>query len=194
MEVSLIQLLGRWSSSAVERYTQQAALSIVPQVPFQVLSGAPPHQRQTVPQAFVNPASGLVTPGVVAPATPARVTQPKDPNDTKVQQLQQQLEDLKLSVATLKAVIKPPDQVLLVRPRRHVVHKGIVDEQSNNPHLWKTQCGWAYGASSFFRVQHVVAPFRHCARCFHDVEAVSSDDASGGESSSSASTGSHSSD
>lgn len=194
VEVSLIQLLGRWSSSAVERYTQQAALSVVPQVPSQVLSGAPRHQLQMVPKTVVNPTSGLVTPGVAAPATPARVVHQKDPNDDKIQQLQKQLEDLKLSLTTLKAVIKPPDQVLIVRPRRHVVHKGIVEEQSNNPQLWKTQCGWAYGVSSFFRVQHVVAPFRRCAKCFHDVEAVSSDDESGGESSSSASTGSHSSD
>ena len=45
VELSLIQLLGRWSSTAVERYTQQAALSIVPQVPTRVLSGAPSNLR-----------------------------------------------------------------------------------------------------------------------------------------------------
>ena len=34
----LIQLLGRWSSMAVERYIQMAPLSIIPEMPAQVLS------------------------------------------------------------------------------------------------------------------------------------------------------------
>ena len=86
VEVSLIQLLGRWSSSAVERYTQQAALSVVPQVPAQVLSGAPRPQLQMVPKTVVNPASGLVTPGVAAPATsgpPERSQRWQDPTTSK---------------------------------------------------------------------------------------------------------------
>ena len=37
VQVALIQLLGRWSSSAVERYVQNAPLSMVPQLPAEVL-------------------------------------------------------------------------------------------------------------------------------------------------------------
>ena len=38
VELALIQLLGRWTSTAVLRYTQDSALSRVPNIPQQVLS------------------------------------------------------------------------------------------------------------------------------------------------------------
>lgn len=38
VETPLIQLLGRWSSTAVERYVQSAPLNIIPQIPSRILS------------------------------------------------------------------------------------------------------------------------------------------------------------
>ena len=194
IELSLIQLLGRWSSSAVERYTQQAALSIVPQLPQRVLSKTPDTSRAMAPKVALNPMSGLTTPACVAPTTPSGVAVKVPTGDNKIAQLQKQLASLQISVDALRASIKAPDEVLIVRPRRHVVHRGAADEQANTPQFWKTQCGWSYGVSNFCRVQSVVPPFRHCAKCFHDLEAESSDHESEGGSSSSGSTGSHSSD
>lgn len=194
VEMSLIQLLGRWSSSAVERYTQQAALSIVPQVPQQVLNRAPMASRVVAPKVALNPLGVPSTPALTAPTTPSRVTAKPQSGDNKVSQLQKQLASLQISVDALKASIKAPEEVLIVRPRRHVVHRGAADEQANTPQMWKTQCGWSYGVSNFFRVQGIVPPFRQCAKCFHDAEAASSDHESEGGSSSSGSTGSHSSD
>ena len=38
VELSLVQLLGRWTSSAIQRYTQDSALVRVPQIPQQILT------------------------------------------------------------------------------------------------------------------------------------------------------------
>lgn len=195
VELSLIQLLGRWSSHAVERYTQDAALSIVPNISNQVIRGAPPAQTADPPRAFssvvgLTPESATSHPPQVSGAAPLNRKLLED----KLVPLQKQLEALKISVASLKSAVKPPDEVLIIRPRRQVVHRGVTDEKANNPQLWRTQCGWAYGVSRFFRIQTLAAPFRQCAKCFHDTEAFDSDPESDGESSSSGSTGSHSSD
>ena len=40
--LQLIQLLGRWTSMAIQRYTQESALAVVPDVPTQVLRGHDP--------------------------------------------------------------------------------------------------------------------------------------------------------
>ena len=114
--------------------------------------------------------------------------------DERLIPMQKQLDALKISIASLKAAVRPPDEVLIIRPRRQVVHRGVTDEKANNPQLWRTQCGWAYGVSRVFRIQALVEPFRPCAKCFHDTEAIDSDPDSEGDSSSSGSTGSHSSD
>ena len=60
--IYLIQLLGRWSSSAVERYVQHAPLSVVPEIPHRVLHAEDPHPER--PQHGGREA-------VTAPATPA---------------------------------------------------------------------------------------------------------------------------
>ncbi len=194
VELSLIQLLGRWSSSAVERYTQQAALSIVPQVPQQVLARSSAIAQMGTPKVALNPMSSPSTPALKAPATPSGATTREPTGDNRISHLQKQLASLQISMDALKASIRKPDEVLIIRPRRHVVHKGITDEQANNPQVWKTQCGWSYGVSNFFRVQGIAPPYRHCAKCFYDAEIASSDHESEGGSSSSGSTGSHSSD
>lgn len=194
VELSLIQLLG-WSSHAVERYTQDAALTIVPQVSHQVLRGAPPTLTADPPRAFLPTAHVLHEPTVGGPsALPGVADDLLQSVDDRIKPLQKQLEALKVSVTSLKAAVKAPDEVLITRPRRQVVHRGVTDERANNPQLWRTQCGWSYGVSRFFRVLAIVEPFRPCAKCFHDAEAFDSDPESEGESSSSGSTGSHSSD
>ena len=45
--VAIIQLIGRWSSTAVERYTQQAPLAVAPGIPAQALA-AGGHQTSAV--------------------------------------------------------------------------------------------------------------------------------------------------
>ena len=194
VELSLIQLLGRWSSTAVERYTQEAALSIVPQVPQKALGMTASQVTGVAPRIALSAAGGTVTPMLAAPATPSGVTAKSTKDDGKISQLQTQLASLQISVEALKSSIKTPEEVLIVRPQRHVVHKGATDEHVNNPQVWRTLCGWSYGVSKFFRVQGISPPFRRCAKCFHDAEAQSSDHGSEGGSTSSESTGSHSSD
>ena len=195
VELALIQLLGRWSSNAIERYTQDAALTIVPQISQQVIRGSDPPQTALPPRAFSSSeqmtqvakhGSLVPTSGVTSSSTRSL--------DERLIPMQKQLDALQISIASLKAAVRPPDEVLIIRPRRQVVHRGVTDEKANNPQLWRTQCGWSYGVSRFFRIQALVEPFRPCAKCFHDTEAIDSDPDSEGDSSSSGSTGSLSSD
>ena len=81
--VYLIQLLGRWSSSAVERYIQNAPLTSVPSVPGGVLG----QQDMSLPLAFSG--SSAATPTLTpSPSTPAPVLQ------TVVQQVEDPEVDL----------------------------------------------------------------------------------------------------
>ena len=195
VELALIQLLGRWSSNAIERYTQDAALTIVPQISQQVIRGSDPPQTAIPPRAFSSSEqlTQVANPGSLVPTSGATSSSTKQ-LDERLIPMQKQLDALKISISSLKAAVRPPDEVLIIRPRRQVVHRGVTDEQANNPQLWRTQCGWSYGVSRFFRIQALVEPFRPCAKCFHDTEAIDSDPDSEGDSSSSGSTGSHSSD
>lgn len=52
--IQLIQLLGRWSSQAVQRYVQTSHLSVVPNLPAQLLGSRPPELLED---------SGLPAPG-----------------------------------------------------------------------------------------------------------------------------------
>ncbi|CAE7823377.1 unnamed protein product [Symbiodinium sp. CCMP2592] len=97
---AIIQLLGRWSSTAVERYVQAAPLAVAPEIPGRVLAGAPdPPAQMESPgapddQAEFSPAVLLVdapprgpAPGGVEhpPAREAKVHRP-DPAEATTEQ------------------------------------------------------------------------------------------------------------
>ena len=208
VQVALIQLLGRWSSSAVERYIQHAPLSMVPQIPSEVLTHSGP-QRST--------AGGTVGTAVgPAPATPAPTPARDDGRNLPSQSLQgrfisdpeegrsgqaqltaqrRRLKSLQGEVASLRKAIKPPSEVLVVRPRSSVVHRSVIDEHHNPPDTWRSVCGWKYGCTRFFRVGVVSDTQRFCKKCFEDSERPESDGAEDSkEDSDTSSSGSSSSD
>ena len=208
VQVALIQLLGRWSSSAVERYIQHAPLSMVPQIPSDVLTHSGP-QRSTV--------GGTVGTAVgPAPATPAPpparddgrnlpsqsfqgrfISDPEEGRSGQAQLAAQKrrLKSLQGEVASLRKAIKPPSEVLVVRPRSSVVHRSVIDEHHNPPDTWRSVCGWKYGCTRFFRVGVVSDTQRFCKKCFEDSERPESDGAEDSkEDSDTSSSGSSSSD
>ena len=219
IQTALIQLLGRWSSSAIERYVQTAPLSVVPQIPGEVLAA----------KAHRNSKQGVVSPGtpfaVAVPATPRTapydrpasssrtsstpgrlISDPADGLDSSMgipevaQELRStaatqsaQIDVLRAELANLAKAIKPPDEVMVVRPHSSVVHKSLCDEIQTPPAQWRTRCGWRYGTSRFFRVGVMADTQRFCKKCFDvpEVDGEQSED-SGDESSSSSSSGSSS--
>ena len=81
------------------------------------------------------------------------------------------IEQLKAEVLMLKKSVKPPEEVLVTRPRSNVVHRSVVDEVHNPPNVWRTVCGWRYGCTRFFRMCVVSDTQRCCKKCFDSSEA-----------------------
>ena len=188
----LIQLLGRWSSSAVERYTQNAPLVTLPSLPAGVFR----QEDVSLPPAVhtprgINPATPGLAPAPSTPSAPAAARQ----RDPRVPEVCNKVAHLEEEIAAIRALIKRPELSLVVRPRSQVVHKAIVEEQSNLPQVWQTKCGWAYGCSKFFRLQELDSGFQPCKKCFPDTDSSAGVDdelgvSSGSESSSSESSSS----
>eukprot|EP00438_Fugacium_kawagutii_P036783 Skav205339 [mRNA] locus=scaffold3444:507915:508508:- [translate_table: standard] len=164
-------LLGRWTSSAIEKYIQQAALQVLPEISSQALH----HEalpRRAEPLAALLDQPGR-TPAAPAPATPTVVKPVMDhsPEIAALQSAHHTLEglvqDLRNSFAALSKAVPKPDHNLVVRCKSMVVHLGMDFERDNWPSTWRTKCGWPYGASKFFRVPSVVAPYRECRKCFN---------------------------
>ena len=187
----LIQLMGRWSSSAVERYTQQAPLVALPSLPagvFQQEDVALPSSVSTTR----TPLPGTPVPSTgISPSTPCPA--PVQRRDPRVPEVQNRVASLEDEVRAIKTLIQKPEQSLVVRPRSRVVHKAIVEEQCNLPQVWQTKCGWSYGCSRFFRLQELDSGFQPCKKCFPDTEEGAGDFDEPGASSGSDSSSSESS-
>ena len=159
--IQLIQLLGRWSSQAVQRYVQTSHLSVVPSLPAQLLGSRPPQLLED---------SGLPTPGGGAP-TPQHPPTPEAGANTRAhgQQLRRhsgQLEQLTQDIRDLKLAIAPPAESFVIRHRSTIAHKGFQFEGQNHPDRWRTPCGWRYGTARFFRVPVLAPMHSRCKKCF----------------------------
>ena len=165
--VSLIQLLGRWSSSAIERYIQQAPLSVVPSLPSRIL-GRPSEPGMGL--APVVPPAATPSPSTPASAAMASgvpvVAQGDGSQNKKVQALVTQLHALEAEVSVLKSLISKPDVSMVVRKKSDIVHITMVNEMENEPIIWQTKCGWYYGTRSFYRVPRITGDLRKCLKCF----------------------------
>lgn len=182
--IHLIQLLGRWSSSAVERYVQFALLAVVPDIPRQILQGETPqtHGGQVVPP----------TPTMVqAPSTPAaRATRQASEQPQMISppfpEVDARFDSLQAEIASIKTALKKPDANLIIRHHSSVVHESVIDEQANHPSVWQTRCGWQYGIALFYRVPCIQEHMRSCRKCFPDrVEPTGNEDPEGDSSASS---------
>lgn len=197
--VSLIQLLGRWSSTAVERYTQQAPMSVVPDIPGQLLGGRgvmdldTRHHLGGSTQQAVDPRPNAGRGSSETASSLSGVAPPQ------LQKLQRQVRALESELQSLRDLVPKPLQTLILRHRSNIVHLAAVDEVANEPSVWVTRCGWQYGTRRFFRVAAIGDSLRKCQKCFQDGERktshVSDDEGSGsGESSGSDSSSSENED
>ena len=192
--VAVIQLIGRWSSTAVERYTQQAPLAVAPGIPAQALAAggdqtnaalgpAPAQLGNTQAAAAIcdaNPGGqeSTATPGepLVAPGVPAVDFSAELPA----------IEFIPAPISAEKA-IAPTDQSTqyVMNCRTKLLHKPAADENTTERAEWQARCGWPYGVRQFFRLNDLPPAPAMCRRCFPDPtvdleapEAVSSSDSS----------------
>ena len=146
VSVAQIQLLGRWSSHAVERYTQMAPLQTLPSLAPQVLNS--PAASTSIEQQSV---SGGVDHAEAATLGAA---------------FQQELADVKNQLSILKGSLVDQQAIFLHRRRSVIVHQGDTDENANPSNTWRTRCGWNYGVSTFYRLSAIPSHFRRCKKCF----------------------------
>ena len=188
-----IQLLGRWSSAAVERYLQMAPLLQVEHSSGQLLHPESAARGQ-VRQEDLCERPGLVGPSPVhvsdSDDNPAHVEPPASQSADGIPSVA--VSDLQNQLASLRQVIMEPAQVLVHRYNSYIVHLGSVSESGNNPIHWRTRCGWSYGMTNFYRVQSMQSGFRGCRKCFRDSDCHiasesdgSSDSSKGGDASTS---------
>eukprot|EP00434_Breviolum_minutum_P002108 symbB.v1.2.001863.t2/scaffold77.1/size347087/34 len=159
--IQLIQLLGRWSSQAVQRYVQTSHLSVVPGLPAQLLGSRPPQLLEDT--------------GTPAPAEERRPEGPPPAPESGAntrahgQQLRRhssQLDQLTQDIRDLRLAIAPPAESFVIRHRSNIAHKGFQFEGQNHPDRWRTPCGWRYGTAKFFRVPVLAPMHSRCKKCF----------------------------
>ena len=161
--VSLIQLLGRWSSTAVERYIQQAPLAAVPSIPGNILNDSQ--------DGSADVSRSVQVPN---PSTPAALaTRQSRQEGSSSRETRQQINGMVTKLAALESEVKAlggliarPQETLIVRHRSTIVHQSAVEEQQNEPVTWHTRCGWYYGCKRFFRVPAISDKQRRCQKCF----------------------------
>lgn len=168
VQLQLIQLLGRWTSMSVQRYTQDAALILTPELPEAVLGERPmTTDNSALPSAVTGPQS--------APqATPADpVHHSTESHEATIRRLDsldqrhsQDMAILRGQLASLKESVAKPAHAFVKRIRSCIVHIGSMHELSNPPFQWKSRCGWQYGTANFLRVTDIVRPLRKCRKCF----------------------------
>lgn len=144
--ISHIQLLGRWSSAAVERYVQQAPLSSVPSLPSRLFR----QQEESL------------QPG----GDRRNENHPSRSEQKKVQAVVTQLHALESEISNIRTLISTPEVSFVVRQRSDIVHVAAVNELGNEPVVWQTKCGWHYGTRRFSRVPVITDTLRKCLKCF----------------------------
>ena len=187
--LQLIQLLGRWSSMAIQRYVQQSHLAVVPSVPEQLLNNRPSQLLQT--EASTGSVVAQTSQAVSPTTPPGRDLPPADnqpvPSPCRsstrwrlnMETQNDKIDDLAKQVADLTLALAPPAQSFVVRKRSNIVHQGFTYETYNQPSVWKTPCGWSYGCSNFFRVPVVDTTHVKCKKCFNIDDTVDSSDSEG---------------
>ena len=162
--VSLIQLLGRWSSGAIERYLQSAPLVHVPHISSTVLvcgSGS-------IGGKVSGESTSTLASTAAQPSQEPMICERDVPRADfqSLSDLKSQVDDLQSQLSALQSSVISPEVVLVHRRRSQIVHQGETDEKANIPAHWKTRCGWMYGLSSFYRLHQVGQRYRRCRKCF----------------------------
>jgi len=148
--IQLIQLLGRWTSMAIQRYTQEAALAVVPDLPSQVLEG------DGIMHLLPGPCSATPAQQPLAVVQPP-ISKDDTHNDGAIARLDQSTKDhddqiLKIrgELNQMREAITKPQFAFVKRIRSPVVHIGSNVELANPPRRWRSKCGWSYMGSAIF--------------------------------------------
>ena len=192
--VAVIQLIGRWSSTAVERYTQQAPLAVAPGIPAQALAAG----STQAPAVMGTPPAALGQThwaGAICDAPPmASQDQQATPEQAEGTDGDAEategagslaapgvpavdfsaelpaIDFVPAPVAAERAVIPAATTTHYVMNcrTRLLLHKPAAEEADTERAEWQARCGWPYGVRQFFRLHDLPPNPSMCRRCFPD--------------------------
>ena len=194
VELYVIQLYGRWGSSVIERYVQEAPLSRSATLAARVLAGLrntplapmsiaigdvqqPPLYasfertgRDTMlnledPDAMGSSTALADTAAVLEGPTPSCTVPAPPPVTTR---------DSDFNPPTPSGVAKQFSRTVIVSKLR-LQHLEKFDLEGVNSTLWSTKCGWRFGSSEFTRLK-LSKNLAICDRCFRDANLFDSSD------------------
>ncbi|CAE7252455.1 DNMT3B [Symbiodinium sp. CCMP2592] len=186
LSVPMIQLQGRWSSRAIDRYVQLAPLLRMPQAvrearnrgssSFLIGAGPGAPAVAAAPEAVEgHPQSPPPAANKPRPAKKKVETIDVTGDATESQRDGVSAGQVQKELHQFMAAVLEPKEMLVVQPRRKVAHVIAVPEESHDIAVWRTSCGWAYGWSHFYRAEKgALGPgLRLCKRCFPEETADS---------------------
>ncbi|CAE7815603.1 unnamed protein product [Symbiodinium sp. CCMP2592] len=169
----LVQLHGRWSSVAIQKYLQEAPLLQVPGTVAQALSSddplPPPRLRVRVAADDASVQARGIEGDLESCAPPANGgSELRGPAQQEAAALQIEFRPMR---DAMEAV-----ETLVVNTRTRRAHKPDSNEQTTQQALWTTSCGIAYGNSRFFRTRSDRPEWARCKRCFPSQDLSAADD------------------
>ncbi|CAE7242685.1 unnamed protein product [Symbiodinium sp. CCMP2592] len=162
--IAIIQLLGRWASAAVERYTQSAPLTYAAAaIPAQALATRPAEAAGST--AASSSHSPLALP---APDDDDDAERPTAASPTRSPDAMPEVDFVPapLRPAAVAQVVGENATRFIMNARSKIVHLPGADETATEKHEWTAKCGWPYGIRQFFRLSAEPPDPRRCQRCF----------------------------
>ena len=156
--VPVVQLLGRWSSKAVERYTQGAPLALAFRVASIALGGRQddrPQLRAAVPEQAPAPKPDSVDEAPEMEPRPSEI-----PNAHSAIRVRAE------RGGPAQKAAGPPPPHRIHHPRTKKVHAPDDEEEDLDSAMWTAKCGWRYGGREYFRVTEDPKGSTRCRRCF----------------------------
>ncbi|CAE7460584.1 unnamed protein product [Symbiodinium microadriaticum] len=162
LRFDMVQLHGRWSSLAVQRYLQSASLLVVPSTVARALSSGRAREHSVDQQL------GVRDPQLVAPREAASTAEPSEAQSCMPARGEAEVAALRLQFADFVDRTHAEDQALVVNTRTKRAHLPDANESQARPELWATACGILYGNTRFFRTSASRPEWARCKRCFPD--------------------------
>ena len=159
--MAVIQVLGRWSSSAIERYVQAAPMTLAPQVPAMALTGRaqPLHNTAVLEtQAYRDIPTGSNDGDRISQFRDSPTgSQPREPELIK---------DMRPEEA--RRVTGGMDDQYVAHARTGKAHRTDPAEGQVDQKLWKSPCGWRYGGYRYYRHEGIPPLQNRCKKCWRD--------------------------
>ena len=160
LRFDMVQLHGRWSSLAVQRYLQSAPLIVVPSTVARALSSG------QAGEPLVDRQAGASAPVVVEPREAAKTTGPSEAQSCMPARPDAEVEALRLQFSDFVDRTQEEQRALVVNTRTKRAHLPDANESEARPELWATACGILYGNTRFFRTSAARPEWARCKRCF----------------------------